>query len=131
MKQAIKKWWDVQGNARQKVFFQAIPNLILWFLWKRRNSVLHGGNYTTSKVIWDINSTAQKFIKVKFKYTDVPSTWPHMVALLDGFRPRFISKWVKWYPPPSDWWKCNTEGASRGNPGPMLLLFVLEIMKEI
>ncbi|KAH0679665.1 hypothetical protein KY289_020902 [Solanum tuberosum] len=125
LKQSIKKWWDIQGNTRQKVIFQAIPNLILWFLWKRRNTVLHGGNYTTSKVIWDINSTVQKFMKLKFQYTDVPSTWPQMVALLDGFRPRFVSKWVKWHPPPSGWLKCNTDGASRGNPGPSVAAFCI------
>ncbi|KAH0669675.1 hypothetical protein KY289_024168 [Solanum tuberosum] len=116
---------DVQGNTRQKVIFQVIPNLILWFLWKRRNIVLHGGNYTTSKVIWDINSTVQKFMKLKFQYTDVPSTWPQMVALLDVFRPRFVSKWVKSHPPPSGWLKCNTDGASRGNPGPSAAAFCI------
>ncbi|WMV33517.1 hypothetical protein MTR67_026902 [Solanum verrucosum] len=67
LKQSIKKWWDVQGNTRQK-----------------------------------------------------------MVALLDVFRHRFVSKWVKWHPPPSGWLKCNTDGASRGNPGPSAAAFCIK-----
>lgn len=56
----MKKWWDAHENARQKVIFQAIPNIVLWFIWKRRSTVLH-------KVLHDINSTLQKFIKLKFE----------------------------------------------------------------
>ncbi|KAH0661971.1 hypothetical protein KY284_026902 [Solanum tuberosum] len=64
-------------------------------------------------------------MKLKFQYIDVPSTWPQMVALLDVFRPGFVSKWVKWHPPPSGWLKCNTDGASRGNPGPSTAAFCI------
>ncbi|WMV30576.1 hypothetical protein MTR67_023961 [Solanum verrucosum] len=67
LKQSIKKWWDVQGNTRQK-----------------------------------------------------------MVALFDVFRPRFVSKWVKSHPPPSGWLKCNTDGASRGNPRPCAAAFCIK-----
>ncbi|KAH0698915.1 hypothetical protein KY284_013130 [Solanum tuberosum] len=64
-------------------------------------------------------------MKLKFQYTNVHSTWPQMVALLDAFRPRFVYKWVKWHPPPSGWLKCNTDGASRGNPRPSVVAFCI------
>uniref|UniRef100_M1DQE1 Nuclease n=1 Tax=Solanum tuberosum TaxID=4113 RepID=M1DQE1_SOLTU len=46
-----------------------------------------------------------------------------MVALLDGYRPNFQYKLVKWLPPEIGWWKCNTDGASRDNPGPSTAAF--------
>uniref|UniRef100_M1D7E5 Reverse transcriptase n=1 Tax=Solanum tuberosum TaxID=4113 RepID=M1D7E5_SOLTU len=117
------KWWKAKVNNRQKLNFQAIPTLILWFLWKRRNSVVHGSSYTTGNVIWDINDMVRKIIINEFGYDQIPTNWPQVVALIDGFRPKFKAKWVRWYPPPCGWWKCNTNGASRGNPGPSSAAF--------
>lgn len=41
-----------------------------------------------------------------------------------------ISKWVKWYPPLSGWWKCNIDEASRGNPGPSVVAFCIRNHEE-
>lgn len=117
IKYTMKKWWVAQGNTRLRMVFQAVPNIILWFLWKRRNTILHGGVYIRNKVIWDINATIHKFIRSHFHYDHIPNTWPYMVALLERFRPVVHSKIVKWIPPPIGWLKCNIDGASRGNPG--------------
>ncbi|KAH0729682.1 hypothetical protein KY289_000870 [Solanum tuberosum] len=68
---------------------------------------------------WD----AKDFIKLKFKFPNIPNNWPQMVALLDSFRPSFTSREVRWSPPPLGWWKCNTDGASRGNSGPSTIAF--------
>ncbi|KAH0661671.1 hypothetical protein KY284_026602 [Solanum tuberosum] len=92
LKQAMKKWWEAQ--------------------------VLHGGVYSVNQVIGDINATLHKFIRMKFGYTDVPKAWPHMIALLDGYKPTLQYEVVRWSRPPISWWKCNTDGASRGNSGP-------------
>ncbi|KAH0693072.1 hypothetical protein KY285_020169 [Solanum tuberosum] len=50
VKYTMKKWWVAQGNTRLRMVFQAVPNIILWFLWKRRNTILHGGVYIRNKV---------------------------------------------------------------------------------
>ncbi|KAH0730567.1 hypothetical protein KY290_001567 [Solanum tuberosum] len=123
IKQTMDKWWTAKVNPMQKYIFQAVPTLILWFLWKRRNSVLHGGSYNTNKVIWDINYMVQKLLRSKFGLEQTPNTWPQIVAAMEGFRPKFETKWVRWFPPPCGWWKCNTDGASRGNPGPSSAAF--------
>ncbi|KAH0712187.1 hypothetical protein KY289_008146 [Solanum tuberosum] len=123
VKQVLLKWWDAKGNSRQKMTFNAIPNVILWFLWKRRNTILHDGSYPTNRVIWDISNTIKNFIKLKFKYPNIPNNWPQMVALLDSFRLIFTSRVVRWSLPPLGWWKCNTNGASRGNPSPSTIAF--------
>jgi len=119
----MKKWWDFQGNSRVMMVYQAMPNIILWFLWKRRNTILHGGSYSSNKVIWDINSTIHKFIRLKFNLLSFPNNWPQMIFQLEKYRPVFHSKVVRWIPPPVGWLKCNTDGASRGNPGPSSVAF--------
>ncbi|MCE3050160.1 hypothetical protein HAX54_046552, partial [Datura stramonium] len=63
---AVKKWWAEKGNSRLKVTFQAVPLPIIWFLWKRRNTV-HRGAYTVNKVIWEVNDNIHKLLKLRFK----------------------------------------------------------------
>ncbi|WMV29180.1 hypothetical protein MTR67_022565 [Solanum verrucosum] len=125
VKQVIRKRWDTHGNPRQKRVYQAIPNVNLWFLWRMRNTLLRGGAYTIKKVIWDISNTIKNFIEMKFKCTIIPNTWPQMVALLEVYRPVFQTQVVRWLMPPVGWWKCNTDGASRGNPGPSAAAFCI------
>lgn len=85
--------------------------------------MLHEGTYSINKLFWDINNTIQKLIRLKFKYIEIPDTWPQMITILDAFRPTFQYKVVSWINPPQGWWKCNTDGASRGNPGPSATAF--------
>ncbi|KAH0679245.1 hypothetical protein KY284_020330 [Solanum tuberosum] len=47
-----------------------------------------------------------------------PQTWPQIVAQLDNYRPSFRHTIVRWSPPPAGLVKCNTDGASKGKPGP-------------
>ncbi|KAH0706264.1 hypothetical protein KY285_010766 [Solanum tuberosum] len=83
------------------------------------------GSWWLLLVIWDTNSKVQKFMTCRFGYKDVPNTWPLMVALLDGFRPCFISRWVRWNPLIEGWWKVNTNGASKGNSGLSAAVFCI------
>ncbi|KAG5595987.1 hypothetical protein H5410_037219 [Solanum commersonii] len=72
------------------------------FLWKRRNTILHNGSYSTNRVIWDISNTIKNFIKLKFKfkYSNSPNNGPQMVAMLDSFMHVFISMVVRRRSPP-------------------------------
>lgn len=40
-----------------------------------------------------------------------------MVDMLQRYKPTLHFKIVRWKPPEIDWVKCNTDGASKGNPG--------------
>ncbi|XP_075091557.1 uncharacterized protein LOC142171757 [Nicotiana tabacum] len=78
-----------------KTLFQAVPDIITWELWKRRNVGKHGGSMSTNRVIHEINRTLHQLERVR----------------------------VTWQLPCHDWYKCNTDGASKGNPGPSSLGF--------
>lgn len=47
---SLRLWRNHEGNSRLKVVFKVVPILMLWFMWKRRNNVLHGGKYQEMKV---------------------------------------------------------------------------------
>uniref|UniRef100_A0A0V0H4V4 Putative ovule protein n=1 Tax=Solanum chacoense TaxID=4108 RepID=A0A0V0H4V4_SOLCH len=42
LKQMITRWWEANTPIKLKFIFQAIPSIILWELWKRRNARRHG-----------------------------------------------------------------------------------------
>ncbi|XP_059291999.1 uncharacterized protein LOC132045436 [Lycium ferocissimum] len=58
------------------------------------------------------------FMRVRrgnFKYAAY--RWSTLVQSLQNYSPRTKVIHVKWEPPELGWVKCNTDGASRGNPG--------------
>lgn len=125
LKHVIRKWWTIAGNTRLKFVFQVVPIVILWFLWKRRNTILHGGSYSIGKVVWNVNDILLKVIKIRFKDKYEVNNWSFILNELNNYRVRYSFKIVRWIPPPNNWLKCNTDGASRGNPGPSSAAFCI------
>ncbi|KAH0683077.1 hypothetical protein KY290_021663 [Solanum tuberosum] len=73
-----------------------------------------------AKKVWSYFASAAgiqgPFIQIKQtvqKWRDVQERW----------QPRYSYKMVRWLYPPPDWYKCNTDGASKGNPGPSSAAF--------
>ncbi|PHU09425.1 Non-specific lipid-transfer protein [Capsicum chinense] len=111
--------------AREKVVFQVIPIIILWFLWKRRNTRLHGDFYRDRKVIWEVNNSISKFIKLRFNLEVSGKSLSTIFDILKGYRETYVSKVVKWLHSPHQWLKANTDGASRKNLGPHSIAFYI------
>lgn len=51
LKQLITKWWDFEGPANIQIIFKVIPEIVLWELWKRKNSRRHGKEVSLSRMI--------------------------------------------------------------------------------
>ncbi|MCD9638377.1 hypothetical protein HAX54_022316 [Datura stramonium] len=47
---------------------------------------------------------------------EMPSQWKLIVRLLETFKPHIRSQVVIWRKPNRNWFKCNIDGACRGNP---------------
>lgn len=98
LKQVIRKWWTIAGNTRLKFVFQVVPIVILWFLWKRRNTILHGGSYSIGKVVWNVNDILLKVIKIRFKDKYEVNNWSFILNELNNYRVRYSFKIVRWIP---------------------------------
>ncbi|KAK6782314.1 hypothetical protein RDI58_020110 [Solanum bulbocastanum] len=82
LKQFIRLWSVGEGNYKVKAVCQAIPIIILCFLWKSKNTIIHGGSYSKFRV-WDINDTINKFIYTRFRVNYGSSSWPLSLSELE------------------------------------------------
>lgn len=124
--QAIIKCWTADVVPRLKPILQALPSVIVWELWKRRNSYKYGDAVTINRVVYQISSTLQSLIKVrKPGISQVSHRWPDMLKMMEQFTPNLRYTKVNWDFPEQGWVKVNTDGASRGNPGRSSIGFVL------
>ncbi|KAL0312659.1 UNVERIFIED_CONTAM: putative ribonuclease H protein [Sesamum radiatum] len=100
-----------------------IPLLIFWFIWMMRNEAkFNDVCFTSSAIIRRVMAYLWKLYKAKcFKL--VHWRGDLLVAKKIGFifhspspTPPILCRWL---PPPNGFWKLNSDGASKGNPGPL------------
>ncbi|KAH0635990.1 hypothetical protein KY289_035905 [Solanum tuberosum] len=48
---------------------------------------------------------------------NIPEDWPNLVHFFEGYKPILVPKVIHWKPPMEGTYKCNSDGASKGNPG--------------
>lgn len=125
LKQMITGWWEVNTPIKLKFIFQAIPSIILWELWKRRNARRHGLDINFYKLKSQCVNTIIQLINMKYPWIKVPKNWGEMVKILKEYKPRLHYCAVSWRKPHNGTIKCNTDGASRGNPGESAYAFCL------
>ncbi|KAK4732460.1 hypothetical protein R3W88_025448 [Solanum pinnatisectum] len=118
LQQLITSWWKLTGPAKLQAVYKTMPTIVMWTLWKRRNARKHGENVSYTSMEWQIQDIVKKFIKVSYPWVKGWSwNWFEMVEKLKELRPKLHFVWVTWKYPNSQRLKCNTDGASRGNPG--------------
>ncbi|XP_060177843.1 uncharacterized protein LOC132607783 [Lycium barbarum] len=114
----------VTGNISKKVWtyvktaigittqFQQVKQILQ--IWKWRNKVLHGGKMSINKVIYEINMIIYQMCRMRFLgQNNLPRCIPQILQVFEAYRPRIVSKMVKWEFPMPGWFKCNSVGASR------------------
>ncbi|XP_060170793.1 uncharacterized protein LOC132601744 [Lycium barbarum] len=117
--QVIRTWWKIKCAEKFRPILHVVPAMITWELWKRRNTIKHGGRVSFNRVIHEINRNLYYLTKSRYPWLkNIPFLWPELVVFLEGYKPILISKIVYWRLPYERWYKCNTDGASKGNPGP-------------
>ncbi|XP_019257601.1 PREDICTED: uncharacterized protein LOC109235804 [Nicotiana attenuata] len=124
--QAIVKCWTADAIPRLKPIMQALPSIIVWELWKRRNSYRYGEAVTINRVVYQISTTLQSLIRIrKLAIQHVSNRWPDMIKLMEQYTPNLKFTKVMWEFPELGWIKVNTDGAARGNPGRSSIGFVV------
>ncbi|KAK6793920.1 hypothetical protein RDI58_007373 [Solanum bulbocastanum] len=92
---------------------KAVPSIIIWELWKRRNNLKHGGTISFNILVYQVNANIWQLAKFKFpKVRNRPTQWPNIVEVLASFKTIVHYKMVQWHPPPIGTIKFNTDGAN-------------------
>lgn len=116
--QLIQTCWNTQCCPKLKPLIQAIPVVITWELWKSRNTRNNGGSVSCNRVIHEVNRTLHYIAKVRYPWLpNIPLLWPDIIKFFEDYKPFVMTKTVVWQLPYGGWFKCYTDGASRGNPG--------------
>nr|XP_009616365.1 uncharacterized protein LOC104108915 [Nicotiana tomentosiformis] len=120
VKKVIRAWWNIDCCPKLKPLFEAAPTIITWELWKKRNTFRNGVTISTNRVIHEVNNLA----RIKFPWlSHIHVLWPEMIQFFEAYKPILITRKVTWQFPHEKWYKCNTDGASKGNFRPSSLGF--------
>nr|XP_033509863.1 uncharacterized protein LOC117274647 [Nicotiana tomentosiformis] len=96
-------------NAYRKIWpiMQALPYVIVWELWKKRNNYKYGDAVTEAR------------------YSDISHKRPDIQNMIEKHTSTLKYSKVLWEFPNQGWIKVNTDGTSMGNPGRSSIGFVL------
>ncbi|XP_042387015.1 uncharacterized protein LOC121978787 [Zingiber officinale] len=117
----LERWragtaWSSTGSVRE-----IIPLLIFWFLWTARNDSKHRGlRPEGQKIIRQITQylrvgMASGIIKPRHWRGDISAAQAMVMQV--RIRTLHTISAVQWRRPDDGWFKLNTDGSSRGNPG--------------
>ncbi|KAH0698681.1 hypothetical protein KY284_012896 [Solanum tuberosum] len=105
---------ETQGITKVR----AIPAIVLWTIWRRRNAIKHGNNIRYEEMVNQIVGVVRQLIKHKYPWIKrIEWSWPDIISRLGNYKPKLHYLNVTWKPPDNRRIKCNTDGASRGNSG--------------
>uniref|UniRef100_A0A1J3JIW1 Putative ribonuclease H protein n=1 Tax=Noccaea caerulescens TaxID=107243 RepID=A0A1J3JIW1_NOCCA len=76
-----------------------------WWGWKWRCGNVFGENRPCRDRVRFVKDVAKEV------------SWSIEKCKVQGVKPARVERMIGWNPPTSDWFKLNTDGASRGNPG--------------
>ncbi|WMV14216.1 hypothetical protein MTR67_007601 [Solanum verrucosum] len=66
LQQLIIKWWEHKSSNKLEQVLKAVPIVLMWELWKRRNARRHGNEYSYNWMIHQCQMTIHQIIRAKF-----------------------------------------------------------------
>ncbi|XP_075103611.1 uncharacterized protein LOC142178181 [Nicotiana tabacum] len=110
---------DLWRRSGYMVVSKKAPDVITWELLDRRNTMKYGGAMSCNRVIHEVNKTLHYLARMRYPWLSrIPPLWSDMINFFEGYKPYVGTKIVIWQLPYEGWFKCNTDGASRGNHVP-------------
>lgn len=120
LKITLMRWWMTKPKNEVHAFIlQALPSIICWEIWKRRCCQRYGGEkINITRLLYKIKSNLIIQVRILFNNLPITNEWKHLCTLVDRIKPRLHIVPVRWPKPPDGLLKLNTDGCSKGNPGP-------------
>ncbi|XP_060200166.1 uncharacterized protein LOC132628400 [Lycium barbarum] len=117
LSQVILSWWTTEANPQLQTILRAVPAIIMWEIWKRRNAIKHGANVTFTRLQYQVSHTIHQLCKTRYPWLrNISMDWTALVQYLGNYKPKLFYAKVLWNKPNQGILKCNMDGASRGNP---------------
>ncbi|KAH0761002.1 hypothetical protein KY290_017075 [Solanum tuberosum] len=118
LQQLIYRWWEHKISNKLGQILKAVPTIIMWELWRRRNDIKYGNETSYNWMYHQCQLTIHQLIRIKFPWIKRTTYhWPGMVNILQYYKPILHHLIVRWNLPREGWVVCNTDGVSKGNPG--------------
>lgn len=117
LKDLVYKWWKADRPPKLQFLLNVVPLFLIWQVWKRRNTINHGGKMSYLGMKMEINKNFYLLDKYNFPWLrHLPSSWSILVKIFKDYNPSLGRKMVTWSPPFVGSFKYNSDGASKGNP---------------
>ncbi|KAH0757927.1 hypothetical protein KY290_021420 [Solanum tuberosum] len=68
LQQLITTWWEWPAKHKLKQILNAMPAIIMWKLWKRRNARRHGRAVSYEQMRSQCQQTVQMLLKVRYPW---------------------------------------------------------------
>ncbi|KAH0697743.1 hypothetical protein KY289_015225 [Solanum tuberosum] len=118
LQQLIIQWWSLDANPKLQLLYRAVPTIIMSTIWRRGNNLKHEKTVTFENMVEQVEEMLRKLVKGVYPWIrPEKANWPHLIAKLQNYKPKIYHHSVVWQKPERDKVKCNTDGASKGNPG--------------
>lgn len=120
----------MRAPLKLKTILAAIPAMVIWERWKRRNARRYDKEVTLYKMRRNGMQLLQRLAKRKYPWIEIPEEWANIVQVLGEYRPKLHYLVVKWELPSQEMIKCNMDRVSRGNPENIAYGFCLRDDRE-
>ncbi|XP_075083476.1 uncharacterized protein LOC142167217 [Nicotiana tabacum] len=87
--QVVTKCWTTDVIRRLQPILQALPAVIVWKLWKRRNNYKYRDAESIIRVIYQVSTTMQSLVRVrKSGLQNVSHKWPELLNMMEAYIPK-------------------------------------------
>lgn len=119
LRKTIMQWWNSQIKKDISSYYNDLPSIIIWKLWKIRNIKKHEGKNTTlHKVIHNITRNMWMLLKVRKLGRTFAVNWKEILSKLVNITPRLKVTQVMWGIPSRWMGQVYIDEVLRGNPRP-------------
>lgn len=89
LNQILYTWWSMENPAKVGQIAGAIPAMVMWELWKRKNARRHGKEYSYDWMVQQCQKSFQFFIKERYPWIrEIPTGWADIIDKLKTYRPK-------------------------------------------